>query len=1059
VAKWIREIDIRHGEPDDGKRIESVRYERTRTRLVGIRIVPWFFWDRAREPDRLYRPMNGAKSRANSEARRSLDGRRELVRKNPGKANGGVSRESAKQTRFSDSRLLSQLESRCTDGKGLVQMRASVLLMVGSALLVAGNAGAATFPSDSVIDGVGVQVEPSAFQPAQAQALRAGGVTVVRVDFASFEIYKPDYQHCDATHHDKCCQNADGPYCFDTYDAFVTICAQEGLRVYGILDWGTPYCPSANWDCYSTSDFRNQFDEFVDATVTHFSGLVSTWELWNEPNGGGFWPERLDTTDEVRISTAANQYMDLAIGVLGDSYSRGALQVIRDADPNATIVAPALSYPDWTPPWSDFAAPYSYLPICLNRSLLAKIDGLSAHFYTGRNPETVMEEYNPNGVVSILDKSGNWILHDSVRKVMNDNGGGDIPIVSGEWGYTAVPGSSTTPQVQADYLQRMMLTNFSQGIPLSIWFMDQDRPDTEPDWYFGLFQRYCDANPLPPDCANLCVPGDPRGNAPYCKTTTHTNTDPDLDTYSVACANVCAANPNECWYDGVLTRCLPHAWYFRYGDPKPAFYAMKTVTSNLKGGAWFHTQLGDGNPQDYLTVFRAPRGVGWIKEILAAWTTDTGFTMVHDNQWWGTFMLSNTPLYVGQPLTWSGGGNGNWSNNTWYGGTWPNIRNDTYQDNYQAVFESPATINVDGQDGYCIGGLQFNAPSRIPDASVILDGGVLRFTPGGGNLYVADGFNKITSVLADAYDRGTEPWPSDTDPNVSRKVAFTNTPETFVLRKSGGGEVALGGFNTFHGRVLVGQGILDLDSDQALGDPSNPVTLAGGGIDLNGHNLTTGPVTVTGDSTIYNYGQSASSYAPASIDITKGHNLLIQGGPPITVAAPITVETLGTLTLAGTGSINTGSVLLSGTLYQNSSGTFSPSNIDLNYGTIGGIGTIASNLHIAKGNLSPGSDGVGSIGTLSVLGDVTFDHNGTLDIDFVGTDHDVLSLMGTTLNVSYYGIVEIRGNPSPGTYHIVTGASKVYGFGNLTMWPWPDKYKLKLVRQGRYYTIDLVVAA
>lgn len=72
---------------------------------------------------------------------------------------------------------------------------------------------------------------------------------------------------------------------------------------------------------------------------------------------------------------------------------------------------------------------------------------------------------------------------------------------------------------------------------------------------------------------------------------------------------------------------------------------------------------------------------------------------------------------------------------------------------------------------------------------VTLEGGKLRFTPRGGNLYVGEGFNVIAAVLAGTYDRGSEPWPNLDDSGVSRTLAFTNTPETFVLRKSGGGEV------------------------------------------------------------------------------------------------------------------------------------------------------------------------------------------------------------------------------------------------------------------------------
>ena len=714
-------------------------------------------------------------------------------------------------------------------------MKATSLVTVGALCLVAGNARAAFDPNAPVTDGVGVQVGPSEFSTDQAQALRAAGVSVVRTDFASFVIDP----------------NGDGTWDFSIYDAFVTTCAQAGLRVYGILGWGTPYCDSSVWKqdvwrCYGTQDFRNRFDKFVDATVRHFSWRGFTWELWNEPNGDYFWPRQCVGSDpdcvgtiEEAVETAAGQYMDLAMGVNVpyEDYPQGALQIIRDTDPSATIVAPAVSS------LVGSVDPTGYLTTCFNKELLSqdeygnnKVDGLSVHFYRFSNPETVVDPYDPGG------SNPNAPNIAGVRYLMDSEAydGSAIPIVSGEWGYTLQPYSpGITPQVQADYLQRMILTNFSvklpnssPGVPLSIWFMDQDRPDVEHDWYFGLFHRYCDTNPY--YCATLCYPGDPRGNERDCKTTIHTDPDPHLDTYSDACANVCAANLNECWYDGDLTWCLPHAYYFHYGDPKPAFYAMKTLTQSLtqwSPNATFSRVMSDSaDPNARWLVFKAPY------DILVAWNADNAVT-VNQNTGWGTYLLTGTPLYVAAPLIWAGGYSGNWSDTQWKVDDvqWGWASGFQAQFDGNASLENPVVVNVDGT--YTISGIQFNN-------WVNLVGGKLRFTPGGGNIYVGKDesnnacFDVVTSVLADAVDRN----PADPSDNLK----YTNTPETFILRKSGVGEVSLVGNNTFHGSVLVGQGYLQLGSDRALGDPHNPLTLAGGGIDFNGYSPTmTSPFAIT----------------------------------------------------------------------------------------------------------------------------------------------------------------------------------------------------------------------
>jgi len=143
--------------------------------------------------------------------------------------------------------------------------------------------------------------------------------------------------------------------------------------------------------------------------------------------------------------------------------------------------------------------------------------------------------------------------------------------------------------------------------------------------------------------------------------------------------------------------------------------------------------------------------------------------------------------------------------------------------------------------------------------------------------------------------------------------------------------------------------------------------------------------------------------------------LSVVGGPAITVSGPITVNSGSTITLAGSGGVNTpGDVLLyGGALYQNSSGTFTPTRISSKGGTLGGTGTIATNLSLDLGSISPGSAGVGSIGTLTVQGSVTIPASGGLDIDFLGTSHDLLAMTGTNRTLNFQGKLNICGSATP----------------------------------------------
>ncbi len=65
------------------------------------------------------------------------------------------------------------------------------------------------------------------------------------------------------------------------------------------------------------------FAQWAAAAVKHFHGHHIVWEIWNEPNGF-FWKPKPD----------AEQYTTLALATA---------EAIRKADPDATLVGPALS--------------------------------------------------------------------------------------------------------------------------------------------------------------------------------------------------------------------------------------------------------------------------------------------------------------------------------------------------------------------------------------------------------------------------------------------------------------------------------------------------------------------------------------------------------------------------------------------------------------------------------------------------------------------------------------------------------------------------------------------
>jgi beta-xylosidase len=357
--------------------------------------------------------------------------------------------------------------------------------------LLATRVGAAEFPGGDVPSNIGVNIHfagpASAYDPKnpdrdwiafnrKMDLIQGAGMGMIRMDFAWAAI-----------------ETTQGQYNFSEYDRLFNACADRGIRVMAVLCYANALYGKTNEPAYYGSDaFRKGFTNYVDAVTKHFAKLTDqyqaqhpgsnvkmSWELWNEPNNDQprfpFWP-----------GSDANQYMALANQVL---------PVIRRNDPNATIVAPSLSavtnikgVVDWN----------TYLTTCLNygkthpgrQGLLSMVDGLSVHPYRwcdGSNPET-----------AVSGSSSFPFSYVGLRSMMDSCGGSNVKIVSGEWGYnTMTGGSGLTLQTQADYAARMMLINFSQGIPYSIWY-DFQNDGTDPkdgEHNFGLLNN--DLTPKP----------------------------------------------------------------------------------------------------------------------------------------------------------------------------------------------------------------------------------------------------------------------------------------------------------------------------------------------------------------------------------------------------------------------------------------------------------------------------------------------------------------------------------------------------------------------------------
>src|SRR5579883_3410790 len=220
---------------------------------------------------------------------------------------------------------------------------------------------AAELPEPVIPAGVGVNIHFVQGHQRDLDLIEAAGFKFVRIDFGWDSIEKKK-----------------GEYNWAAYDELTRNLEQHGLRAIYILDYSNPLYEeqvesrnALNTDVAQRDTASPQHPESIAgycawaaAAVKHFHGHHIIWEIWNEPNGF-FWKPKPD----------AEQYSALAVA---------AGKAIREADPEATLVGPALS--GFQPP---------YMETFLKSGVLQYLDAVSVHPYRNpkRWPETAAPDY------------------------------------------------------------------------------------------------------------------------------------------------------------------------------------------------------------------------------------------------------------------------------------------------------------------------------------------------------------------------------------------------------------------------------------------------------------------------------------------------------------------------------------------------------------------------------------------------------------------------------------------------------------------------------------------
>lgn len=284
---------------------------------------------------------------------------------------------------------------------------------------MSGPLTAATFPDSTVPGPFGMQLKSGNTSDPNLDQIKDLGIKVVRRGFTWPNIEKTP-----------------GVYDFKDYDALVDHAQARGLTILGTIALNNKKVAPMVYEDAG----RAAFVKFAAAVVGHYKGRGIIWEIWNEPNIASFWTKHGNGANSDGF---ADEYTALV---------KAAVPAMREADPNATIVAGSVNLYEASFPWMER---------CFKDGILTTgIDGWSVHPYATKSPE------------------GHLAYYDRIRKMLVENGApADFPLLDTERGYPvgkaegyAGGDPALSKEYQSWHLVRQYLCDQLAGIKLTIWY-------------------------------------------------------------------------------------------------------------------------------------------------------------------------------------------------------------------------------------------------------------------------------------------------------------------------------------------------------------------------------------------------------------------------------------------------------------------------------------------------------------------------------------------------------------------------------------------------------------
>ena len=243
----------------------------------------------------------------------------------------------------------------------------------------------------------------------------------------------------------------------------------RGLKVLLVVS-GSPHWANNAADPFVPPADPGEYGRFLRALSARYRGLVTAWEIWNEPDGVEFWKG---------APPSAGAYLPLL---------QAAFKGIRGGDPGAKVLAAPATGND-----------YPFLEGIYAAGGKGSFDGVAVHTDTACLIKAPNDYYRgPDGRIGQFSFLGFREMH----AVMAANGDGDKPIIMSEigWSTSRTPcargqwaGQKASGVSEAQQAANLKLAfrclSFYPYVEAALWFSAQDygAPDTELNRY-GLLR-------------------------------------------------------------------------------------------------------------------------------------------------------------------------------------------------------------------------------------------------------------------------------------------------------------------------------------------------------------------------------------------------------------------------------------------------------------------------------------------------------------------------------------------------------------------------------------------